>query len=323
PAGWSIITNPFYNTSIDINNTGLPLAWYWDGRAYKLVAHLPADALNVAAGTTLEAWRGYFVYRQQESSITIRRQAQSTGVVESLALGGKNAALIQLVARAEGAEDAVNVCGVGESEVKVPNPPRIPGSVDIYFVNGDGEPLAMDVRTGGIAGQRWELVVETDLPNTQVTVSAPDLSRIPADYAVVLTDPSTGRKTYLRTSGGYVFTSGSDGARRRLILEVVPRGQTTVIGGVTAQQVGRGRVVVTYQLTGSAAVTAQVLNIAGRPIRTLVADKAQTAGQHTIGWNLDNEAGSPVPAGTYLIVLQARTEDGQQVKVVRPLAVSR
>ncbi len=321
--GWNIITDPYYDHPVDIANVEgcLPFAWTWEqGSGYRLVAHLPNNAINVAADTMLRPWKGYFVKMTKDGQVTIKAQTQAE--VKPLALGGEKAVLIQVVARAEGAEDAVNICGVGDQAFRLPNPPRMAGSVDVYFVGDDGEPLAMDIRTGPVT-QRWNLVVETDLPHTRVTVATPDLSRIPADCSVVLIDPATGAKTHLRTSAGYVFTTGANGARRKLILEVVPRSQTTLLTGVTAQQVGGARVVVTYQLTGPAAVTAKVLNIAGRVVRTLVTNRAETAGRHTIGWNMDNESGSPVPSGTYLFVLQAQTEDGQQVKVVRPLAVNR
>ncbi|MCX7597762.1 MAG: hypothetical protein N2512_02695, partial [Armatimonadetes bacterium] len=213
------------------------------------------------------------------------------------------------------------VCGVGQVAEAVANPPFVPGSVDLAFVGG-AEPLAIDVRTGSPA-QKWELVCKTDQPNVQVTISAPDLSRVPKEYAVVLTDVDTGKKTYLRTSAGYTFTAGPDGAERRLVLEIVPRSGAALVTSVVVAQAGAGRVAVMYTLSAPAAVTAEVMNIAGRPVKRLAVDRAEAAGTHTLSWDLTNTAGSLVPRGTYLISVVARTEDGQQVKAVRPFAVSR
>ena len=76
-------------------------------------------------------------------------------------------------------------------------------------------------------------------------------------------------------------------------------------------------------VTGAASVTAEVLNIAGRKVRQIVADRVETAGTHSLVWNLSSDAGTAVPRGLYMIVIQARSEDGQQVRAVRPLSVNR
>ncbi len=328
PQGWSIITDPFataLGAGVDININQVELgdvpirfAWHYNGTDWELLLNKanPFNATNI-----MNAWKGYFILAGQAGTITVAPQAAAAAEVAPLNLGDK-ASVIRLVARAGDVADSANVCGVGASAVQVANPPLGVSPVDLYFVGQDATPMAVDVRSGAVA-QKWEAVVTTSLPNTQVTVAAPDLSSVPADYAVVLTDKDTGKKTHLRTSSGYTFTSGADGAARHLVLEIVPRAQCTLLSGVGVQQSGPGGVVVTFQLNGPAAVTAEVRNIAGRLVRRLVTDRAETAGTHSVSWNLTNSTGSAVPRGTYLVVLEARTEDGQQTKAVRPFSVNR
>jgi hypothetical protein len=322
PRGWFIVADPFLDRDLPITQVEgcARFAWHYDGTAWHLVLPaVPADLNLPNVGTKLLRWKGYFVYKAQPGAITLKRAGQPSGVEVGEEL--KGAVLVPLVVRAAGAEDTVNFCGVGAKPLQVLNPPAV-GPVDLYFVQEGAAPMAVDVRTGSVA-QKWELVASTTLPNTQVTVAAPDLSKVPSDYAVILTDLETGQKTYLRTSAGYTFTSGPQGGQRRLRLEIVPRSQTLLLSGVAVQQVSGRQVVITYQLSGPAAVTAEVRNIAGRVIQRLATDKPQSGGTCTLVWNLQNAAGSPVPRGTYLIALQARTDDGQQMRTLQPFAVNR
>lgn len=324
PAGWNLVTNPFFSnlplSQLKLGTKAFRYAWWWDGNSYKLVANVAYPPIG--AESYLRPWVGYWVRCTVAGNISFSAAPSAAGeAVEPFAVGAEGDVLIPLVARAGDVADTVAVCGIGQKPEAVANPPFVSGSVDLAFVGG-AEPLAIDVRTGSPA-QKWELVCKTDLANVQVTISAPDLSRVPSDYAVILTDVETGRKAYLRTSAGYTFTAGPEGAERRLVLELVPRSASALVASVAVAQTGAGRVAATYTLSAPAAVTAEVMNIAGRVVKRLVADKPETAGTHTLSWDLTNAAGSVVPRGTYLLSVTARTEDGQQVKAVRAFTVSR
>jgi hypothetical protein len=69
---------------------------------------------------------------------------------------------------------------------------------------------------------------------------------------------------------------------------------------------------VTFSLASAANVTATVVNVAGRPIRAIVADKPLEAGVQTLVWDRRAESGLAAPAGLYLIRLTARSADGGQ-----------
>ena len=69
---------------------------------------------------------------------------------------------------------------------------------------------------------------------------------------------------------------------------------------------------VTFSLSGAARVTATVVNIAGRPIRTIVAEKPVGAGLQTLVWDRKAESGLTVPGGLYLIRVSARSPEGGQ-----------
>lgn len=329
--GWNIITNPF-GSNININwasatgsgSTPLEYGWYYNGTSYELAANIatPNTGIHITADPTLQPWRGYFVYAPANTTAIDISATAPTGTVKPLQIGGKTSTLIQLVARAGNSVDDTNVCGVGPNALEIANPPYMPGSVDLAILDDNGNPQALDIKTGSVTG-KWNLLVTTDLANTKVTVSTPDLSSVPADDMVILSDPDTGQKCAMRTSAGLTFTTGATGASKKLVLQIVPRSNLTMVTGVSVAQADAGHVVVTYQLSGAAAVSASVMNIAGRVIRVLETSSTETAGTHTLSWDLANSAGSAVPRGTYLLKLQAQTEDGQQAQTVRTFAVNR
>jgi len=66
----------------------------------------------------------------------------------------------------------------------------------------------------------------------------------------------------------------------------------------------------------------EVLNIAGRTVRTLIVGQSEP-GQTTLSWNLRDNGGTMVPAGTYLVRLRARDDTGRQTQALRPLQITR
>jgi hypothetical protein len=78
---------------------------------------------------------------------------------------------------------------------------------------------------------------------------------------------------------------------------------------------------VTFALSAPANVTATVLNVAGRPIRTIVADKPLEAGLQTLLWDRRAETGLAAPAGLYLISVTARDGEGGQSTALATVAL--
>jgi flagellar basal-body rod modification protein FlgD len=77
----------------------------------------------------------------------------------------------------------------------------------------------------------------------------------------------------------------------------------------------------TFTLSAPAHVTATVLNVAGRPIRTVVADRPLDAGLQTLLWDRRAETGLAAPSGLYLVRVTARAGDGAQSSALATLAL--
>jgi len=73
-----------------------------------------------------------------------------------------------------------------------------------------------------------------------------------------------------------------------------------------------GGVEVVFTLSSEAQVEVEVLNIAGRCVRTIVADRECEAGINSLAWNCRSDRGVMVPSGTYLVRVTARSDDGEQ-----------
>jgi hypothetical protein len=80
---------------------------------------------------------------------------------------------------------------------------------------------------------------------------------------------------------------------------------------------------VSFSLASAATVEAHVLNLAGRPVRTLCQGKTFDAGTNTLLWNARSDQGLPVPGGSYLIEVTARGADGSQSRALATVRINR
>ncbi len=80
---------------------------------------------------------------------------------------------------------------------------------------------------------------------------------------------------------------------------------------------------ISFTLCSATAVSARVLNIAGRPVKTLCSARDCDAGTNTLLWDACSDAGVPVPNGTYLVELTARAEDGSEARALAQVRLER
>ena len=79
----------------------------------------------------------------------------------------------------------------------------------------------------------------------------------------------------------------------------------------------------TYSLSKPASVEVSVMNISGRPIRTLASSGVAPSGASQMVWNLQAANGTKVPSGRYLVKITAQSEDGQSTQTLVTLQVAR
>jgi len=80
---------------------------------------------------------------------------------------------------------------------------------------------------------------------------------------------------------------------------------------------------IAFALSAPARVQAEVLNVAGRPVRLIGPGDELQAGTHTLLWNGQSDQGLPVPNGRYMIRLTARDQKGGSSQGLTVLDVRR
>lgn len=162
----------------------------------------------------------------------------------------------------------------------------------------------------------------TDLAEEQVTLAWPNLVEVPRKYRLTLVDSDTGERKQMRTTAACVFTCAPGGVRRfRLIADPSPAG-TLVIANLHSLQTRAGQAI-TYTLSKDAAVTMEILSLAGTVLNTLTQGEYRVAGENAAFWDGRDVQGSLLPPGSYLCQVSATTEEGERVEAATIIYVHR
>jgi hypothetical protein len=233
---------------------------------------------------------------------------------------------LQIVARTTRGVDTQNFIGISSGrsagDIEEPPTPLPERAVNLVILkSGTGAPLMQEIRP--LANrQQFDLLVEAGA-GEEVTLTFPNLNTVPQGYRLRLTDLNTGRTVDLRTTPEYRFVSTG---RTRLQITIERAARTgALITSVNVSSAGRGAnsVSISYVLADNAQTSIQILGSDGRTIATLHRGRAATRGVNTVSWNLRDDQGRAVPPGTYQVQVEARTEDGQTARAVRPLVLTR
>jgi hypothetical protein len=329
--GWNMIANPMPGPTAwshfvpTVPGSVKPFAFIYDNASgsYLMITGAPMVG---AVRTSLLPWEGAWVRALAGGTSLLVSAGSGTAAdqkPQSANLQGGWA--IPVVAKAAGRADLSSVAGVipgSGDEHSVENPPSAPATVDAYFVDSAGRQWAHDIRS--VDGTTsFDLVVACGLADVDVTLSLPDLSRVPADKQVLLVDTEAGRTLYVRTLPSYTYHSRGEASLRHFQLIVGPRDVGALAVTTTAAAARNGGIMLTYSVSKACAVNIEVLNLAGRSVRTLAVSKTVAGGVQTETWNLTTNSGTRVPSGTYLVQIEARAENGQRVRALAHVQVVR
>ena len=285
----------------------------------------------------MEPFVGYWINVGSDVTIVGDRQvvtlAAGEGSSRPAVMAPDDGWLLPLTVSADGMRDTSTWVGCAASAsdgydagVDMPKPPPPASGPNIYAAvthndwGRDSGAYSVDVRPSSAAKTSWTLSVKATDVQGKVSVRWPDMSSLPAGVRPVLHDPVTGRRVYMRTSQGYEFTLRE--GTRNLEIELTRGAGVLAVAGVTTSQVGEAATI-SYTLSASAEVDVEVRNISGRVVSRVVSGAPQTAGRQQVVWNGRNNNGVLAPNGVYLIVVNARTEDGREARAVGTLSVRR
>jgi hypothetical protein len=241
---------------------------------------------------------------------------------------------LQLAARTASGLDSQNFVGVVAdatkiNEFRVMKPPTAPvARVELAVedqVNGQPMRLAQAV-TDRVARKEWRLNVRSEEPG-DVTVTWPNISQVPRNVRFRITDVATGLTRDLRMASGYTVRMAEPGVRE-FKLSMEPGGATrAVIGNVSVSRAptrdGIAPFTINYTLSGEAVTSVRILSAAGREVFTVVRARADLAGENTVSWALRDNANRAVAPGAYRVEIVAETVNGERVRRIVPINVTR
>jgi hypothetical protein len=310
------------------------LAYGWSDVVHGYVVFAPASQC------VLEAWKAYWVLplvdgltliapagaAAPKSRVPQPAEAAADGwslLVEASCAGGSDT----VEARVRSAATP----GFDGYLRDLPKAPSAPSGVTVEFVHPEWQatgavPLSRfqtDTRAPvGTSPTSWDFQVRANEASSgpDVALTTPDLSSLPNHLTATLIDLDGGKTQYLRTTQSYRFALTGETPRRfRLVVE--PRSTSVLrLSGLAVVPTRGGGLTVQYALNKPAAVQATIRSATGRVVGTMVSGHASGAGLNALTWD-SRATGKPLPRGTYVVELTARTEEGQAVRRIGPVSL--
>lgn len=338
-AGWHTLGNPFFAAvdfgSCTVSSGGVTMdlaaaqaaglllstAWVWDPEVngYRMING------DMAGSRLIAPWQGFWVQALKACTLNLVRPLgpAATGAAAPRAAAAAPAGdwRLRLTAQAGGYQDLDNYLGTGPQAAQVESPPLPGEGVDLALGQGrGGAPVALRMVTEG-GSLTQPLTVSWAGVTGPVRLAWPEVNTLASDKTFLLTDLATGTVTNLRNSPAYVFQAQAPSGQREFTLTVAERAPGALqVTAMVAQATAAGAEIA-FALSGPATCDLQVLNLAGRTVRQVLTGAPRAAGQNVVRWDGRNQGGAPVPAGRYLVSLQARDEHGGVVRMVRDLTI--
>ncbi len=213
-----------------------------------------------------------------------------------------------------------------------PVPPMVGHYVEIASAPAakSGLMYMQDIRSAS-GPQSWNLEVTTDKSTgAPVTVSWPGIVHVPRNYALTLTDPSTGAVVDMRRNSSYQVSMPVGTVTRSLTVSVSPDPSMgrAVLSGLTINELATARGTaghtfdIAYNISRSAQVTVSVVGLNGGNLGEISNTRAASVGTNHVTWNAADGNGRLLPAGVYTIVVRAITSSGQVSRVTYPVTLT-
>lgn len=309
-----------------------PYGWAWDADTDQYV-FVADNTLFSGANNTLPKYRAMFI-RTLVGGLAMEFPAATaaSAAVATASVRGESDWIARIVAQGDGIVDRENYFGVSTAPLtrgglQVSSPPLMGDSeqsIELAFAPADGASgLAVDIRDAQAEEMVWNGVVTARGIDGTVALTWDDLRQLPRDYIAVLQDGETGKRTSMRTATSYAFGANADGVTVRefsiTIARRISAGLQVRMGEASVRSRGATfDAVLQYTLTRDADVECIVRNAAGRVVATIPAAQV-AAGVNTLAWNGKSDVGAAVPAGQYIVEIQAVSDDGQKSSAIRTI----
>jgi len=167
----------------------------------------------------------------------------------------------------------------------------------------------------------WTLVVTSPVSGT-VRLHWDGAGSLPRGLRLRLVDESTGATVLPAAQGSWSLELAAGQSRRVSIHAEPERTMPLAITRVFARPGRGGGVRLELATTSDAQVDVQVTTMTGKVLRTLGGGRAKAGETTTVSWD-GRGADGPLPAGSYLLQVIARDDNGAVARQVRPVTTVR
>lgn len=290
--------------------------------------------------TPLVPFVGYWVKALQPNIILVipppdtgRAAVARRSPPASTSMGGPGSWTLHLTASSSATTGrGASIIGVGTGaqdgydRADIEEPPAVQDSVTLAIVRKDWGARAglfmRDIQAANAGRKQWNVVVSSPKPNTDVTVTWPDIGGVPRSHELYVTDTASGIRHAMRQTSSVTVNTGPTGTRS-LVISAEPRGRGAFqITGLAVQPTRGVGATISFTASQDANVTVRVLGSGGQAIRTLTS-RAAPAGRNLLTWDYRDARGASVAAGAYIIEVKGSTPDGQSSRLSMPHLVVR
>ena len=184
---------------------------------------------------------------------------------------------------------------------------------------GTGEFLS-DIRRSGISAT-WNVVVNTPKSEQPYILNWNNTSKLPRGMRLTLIDQETGTRQMMNTSVSYTFTPSRGVTTRKFQILAEPRlpGRLFVNNLHVETRLSRSTAasaLISYEVSGASEANVEIHSGTGRVIRHLSSGRAVSTGANQVLWDLKDDQGRTLAAGTYMIQITVRTPEGEQARSI-------
>ncbi len=342
---WLIERNPVVLDAEGVSNntiggTSIPLDPGWNQIGHPYLFPVPTSAVDFGSSpnvvnrfvgreggayvdqTTLEPWKGYWVFNggTGTQAIVVPSDVGGAPAPRAKPLAPLDWG-VEVIARAGSSSDVGNIAGAASSgeaaALSLPEPPRLPGTVRVYFAREDARPheWTTDVREVGEDSESYDLIVET--PDAPTALTFARLETLPKGWrAVLLNDEhlaaiDLAAATSLPISPNRTFrfrlVVGTESAlaQARGGMDPLP---TSIMLAAPRPNPFSGATTIAFALPAASNVDLSIYDVGGRLVRRL-AGGVLAAGVHRIEWNASDDHGARASSGVYFAKLRAGSEE--------------
>ncbi|MFQ5753017.1 MAG: FlgD immunoglobulin-like domain containing protein, partial [bacterium] len=286
---------------------------------------------SYATMNSLEPYKGYFVFNQENQNINLLIPAVAFEQNNNAASKGTFLAEaeweIQINSLCQQARDDFNLVGIHEQAsqnwdaLDYPEPPPIGKYISVYFPRKEWKihpnNYTTDYRNAVGQGQTWSFRVKTNIPNSEAKLTFSGVESLPPNLEIWLLDEKLNITKNLKRENFYTFPTGHFGTTKTLKLLV---GRNEYLASETSDidlipkefELSQNFpnpfnpiTSIRYALPRTAHVHLQVFDLLGKEVTTLLDHELKEAGFHLITWNGKDAKGGDVASGLYFYRLQA------------------